>query len=237
MTREKKIRFFTATLILLVCGVLIFYFFYSLLKPAADKRPTFLSGREKTPLVVQGFRFDGYLKNRQILSIKADKHTIEKKKIGFISLGTGYIANYKNAVIDIYVQPTEKTGNFQNNTAIAAYSFNEIFSKKIMPILAKKDIIALQFQPVKINFFNENKLLSHIQANSATIRSLDGRIFLKGKISVKSTDKVLSTDQLTLVSDNGLIETDDDFILKTPEKRITGKTLISDIGLNSVKVQ
>jgi hypothetical protein len=235
MTRERKIKFFAATFILLTCGVIIYYFSYSLLKRAADNRPTFLTGREKISLTVQGFRFDGYFKDRHILSIKADKHTIEKKKIGFISLGTGFIANYKNAVIDIYVQQTEKTRNSRNDSPAVAYSFNEIFSKEIAPIFSQKDIVALQFQPVKINFFRQNKLLSQIQANSAIIRSLDGRIFLKGKISVNAADKVLSTDRMTLVSDSGLMETNDHFILTTPEKQITGKTLISDIGLNIVK--
>jgi hypothetical protein len=236
MTREKKIKFFAA-FILLTCGLLIFYFSYSPLKPAVDKKPKFLSGREKIPLTVQGFQFSGYFKDRQILSIKADKHTIEKKKIGFISLGTGFIANYKNAVIDIHIRQIEKTGNSRNDSPVAAYTFNEIFSKKIMPILTQKDIAALQFKPVKINFFNENKLLSRIQAKSAAINSMDGKIFLKGRISVKTAEKVLTTDRLTLVSDNGLIETNDGFVLKTPEKQITGKTLTSDIGLNSVKVQ
>ena len=160
---------------------------------------------------------------------------LSRKKIGFISLGTGFIANYKNAVIDIYVQQTEKTRNSRNDSPAVAYSFNEIFSKEIAPIFSQKDIVALQFQPVKINFFSENKLLSQIQANSAVIRSLDGRIFLKGKISVNAADKVLSTDRMTLVSDSGLMETNDHFILTTPEKQITGKTLISDIGLNIVK--
>ena len=235
MTPKKKITFFTATFILLACGILTFYFSDIPLKPVADKKPTFLSGREKIPLTVQGFQFSGYLKDRQILSIKADKHTIEKKKIGFISLGTGFIANYKNAVIDIYVQQTEKTRNSRNDSPAVAYSFNEIFSKEIAPIFSQKDIVALQFQPVKINFFSENKLLSQIQANSAIIRSLDGRIFLKGKISVNAADKVLSTDRMTLVSDSGLMETNDHFILTTPEKQITGKTLISDVGLNIVK--
>lgn len=236
MPCKKKIIIFSSTFILFACGILISYFSYSLLNPAADNKRTFLSGRGKIPLTVQGFQFSGYLKDRQVLSIKADKHTVEKKKIGFISLGTGFIAKYKNAVIDIHIRQAEKKGNSHDNP-MDAYSFNEIFSEDIAPIFSQKDIVALQFQPVKINFFNEDKLLSRVQAHSAAINSMDRKIFLKGQISVKAAEKVLTAERLTLVSDTGLIEANDGFVLKTPEKQITGKSLTSDIGLDSVKVQ
>ena len=104
-----------------------------------------------------GFQFAGFNDGKKILSIKAAKHAIEKKKIGFISLGAGYIANYKNAVIDIYGQQIINDPYSKKDSRIAAYTYNAIFSEETMPILSQKDIAFLRFEPVAINFYNISK--------------------------------------------------------------------------------
>lgn len=237
MARSKKLRQFAISLIVLTCSSFVFYNSYRLLRPFADPEPTYFPGRGKKPLVVMGFQFAGFNDGKKILSIKAAKHAIEKKKIGFISLGAGYIANYKNAVVDIYGQQIGNDPYSKKDSRIAAYTYNAIFSEETMPILYQKDIAFLRFEPVKINFYNNNSLLTEIVADTATIDPRKDRIFLKGQILVKSAFRSLMTDRLNLISDNGFMEATSHFILKTPEKHITGKHLTSDIGLNIMKVQ
>jgi hypothetical protein len=237
MTRSSKLRQFAISLIVLTCSSFVFYNSYRLLRPFADPEPTYFPGRGKMPLVVMGFQFAGFNDGKKILSIKAAKHAIEKKKMGFISLGAGYIANYKNAVVDIYGRQIRNHPYSKKDSRIVAYTYNAIFSAETMPILSQKDIAFLRFEPVKINFYNDNSLLTEIVAHSATIDPRKKRIFLKGQILAKSASRSLMTDRLDLISDNGFMEATSHFILKTPEKHITGKHLTSDIGLNIMKVQ
>ena len=237
MTRSKRLRQFAIAIIVLTCSSFVFYNSYRWLRPFADPEPTYFPGRGKNPLVVMGFQFAGFNDGKKILSIKAVKHAIEKKKIGFISLGAGYIANYKNAVVDIYGQQIRNDPYTKKDGRIAAYTYNAIFSDETMPILSQKDIAFLRFEPIKINFYNNNSLLTEIFADSATIDPRKNRIFLKGQILAKSASRSLMTDRLNLFSDNGFMEATSHFILKTPEKHITGKNLTSDIGLNIMKVQ
>ena len=237
MTNSNKIRVFVIALILLTCGGIVFYFYSGPLWPIADREPTYFPNRGKKSLVVMGFQFAGFNEGKKILSIKAAKHAIEKKKIGFIRVGAGYIANYKNAVIDIYGQQIGNDKYYNEDSRIAAYTFTAIFSKETMPILSRKNIAFLRFEPAKINFYNNNSLLTEIVAHRATIDPRKDRIFLKGQILVKSASRSLMTDRLTLISDNGFMETNSHFILKTPEKHITGDNLTSDISLKIMKVQ
>ena len=223
--------------IFLTIGGLLSYYAFSVLKPEAGLKQEYLLKQNRHPLVILGFQFKGYDGDQQRISIKAAKHSIDKRKMGFISLGSDYIARYKNAVIDIHGQYVENTKTNHNDAQIATYSFNAMFSKEVMPILSQKDISALIFEPAIINFFNGNNLITQVQANSATIKAMDGRIFLKGQISAESASRILSTDRLTLISDSGLMETNSNFILKTPEKQITGKSFKSDIVLNTLKIQ
>ena len=53
---------------------------------------------------IKSFKFDSFNNGEKVLSIKADKFTIEKKKLGYFRLGLINVAIFENAVIDVYLK-------------------------------------------------------------------------------------------------------------------------------------
>ena len=216
---KKKILPVVTPLVLIACAIAFFYQ-QQQFKSRSDRQFAYISGQaQKNPTVV-GYHFSGIRDGIKIISIKAAKHSIKKMKMGFISVGTSYIAIYKNAVIDIHLQQHKTHGPENRDTRrTPAYRFDAIFAEEVMPIFSKKNITALQFQPVRINFYSNQSLLCRIEAESA---------------SAKSGFKRLTTDRLTLVATKGMIKANDRFALKTAENLITGKKIVVSLNLEAV---
>jgi hypothetical protein len=184
-----------------------------------------------------GYRFDGYKKGNKIISISAARHNIEQMKLGFLELGAAHIATYKGVVIDIHGRQKNPGEEPRSADAGSDYSFREIFSKKLMPVFSKKDIAALRFEPVKITFYVNNSVIARFQANRATIKAMDDRIFLEGRVLARSASRVLEADRLTLISKNGFVKTNSRFVIKSQESEIAGTNLTGDIRLNILHYQ
>ena len=185
------------------------------------------------PLVIHGFQYAGYHQGEKNIGIKAVRHSIEKKKIGFFTSGVVRIAKFKGAEIDIYTKQVELGSNVQkpNN------SLNGIFTKGAMPAAHLKNVVSFIFEPVKINFHIGKSLITRIQANRATVKSKDRSIDFQGQVLVTAESSSLTTDKLTFVPDSGLFKTDRPFVYKTSEKQITGENLTADLSLNLKSMQ
>jgi hypothetical protein len=165
----------------------------------------------KYSLQIKGFKFDSFDDGEKVLSIKADKFTVEKKKLGFFRFGLINVAIFKNAVIDVYLK------------------------RKALPSFSAKQISSIIIEPVCFNLQNKNSLLTQITSNSAIIKLTKQNILFKGGVQVVSGEMSLITERLNLFLENSVMKTDRHFILKTPEKKIEGDHITVDMFLNVVQ--
>ena len=184
------------------------------------------------PLVIHGFQYAGYHQGEKNIGIKAVRHSIEKKKIGFFTSGVVRIAKFKGAEIDIYTKQVESKKKWESDSQKPNYSLNGIFTKGAMPAAHLKNVVSFIFEPVKINFHIGKSLITRIQANRATVKSKDRSIDFQGQVLVTAESSSLTTNKLTFVPDSGLFKTDSHFVYKTSEKQITGENLTADLSLN-----
>ena len=196
-------------------------------------------------LQISGFKFNGHYDGKKIISIKADKFTIEKKKLGFFRLGLLNVARFKNAVIDIYgqrietgeealpmsaVQAPEKS---QADTQRSSISFSELFTGEALPSFSVKRISSIMIEPVCLNLYDGKSLISQITASSANIRLRKRDILFEGDVLVKSGLASLKSDHLILMPENGALRAERHFVLETPEKRLEGERLTTDLYLRN----
>ena len=179
-------------------------------------------------LQIKGFEFDSFVEGKNVISIKADKFTIEKKKLGFFRLGLINDAIFKNAIIDVYLK--------RKASGIDTDFINESLPslKDALPSFTKKRISSIIIEPACLNLMDKKSLVTRITSKSAFIRRTKHNILFKGGVQVVSADKRLMSERLILSSENSVMKIDSHFILKTPEKKIEGDYITLDIYLNAV---
>lgn len=184
------------------------------------------------PLVIHGFKFSSYDQGGKNITIKAARLRIEKMKTAFLSLAPVRFAKFKNAEIDVYVQQVESEKDLKKFN----YRLKETFTKESLPADGFENVVSLLFEPVRMNFYNGKTLLTQIQAKRASIKSKDGKVVFQGHVTATSESRSLSTDKLTLFPDIGAIKTKHDFVLKTPENKVTGNSLTTDLSLDPISL-
>ena len=119
-------------------------------------------------LKIRGFEFDGIYEGKKVLSIKADKFTIEKRKLGFFRLGLMNVARFENGVIDIYGErehsaddaapksPGQRTDRFQINSKLSqGMTFKDVFRKESLPSVPIRRISSIMSEPISLNMHDE----------------------------------------------------------------------------------
>lgn len=180
-------------------------------------------------LQIKGFKLDSFDSGEDVLSIKAEKFTIEKKKLGFFRLGLINVAIFKNAIIDIYLK-RKNPGNDIDNLIEGLPAL-----KDALPSFSAKRISSIIIEPVCLNLWDEKTLLTQITSKSAIIRLIKQDIHFKGAVQVVSGNKRLITENLEFSSENSVLKTDRHFILRTSKETINGNHIILDMFLNRVK--
>ncbi len=214
---------------------------------------------------IRGFNFDSSQNGRRVISIKADRFTIKKKKIGFLSFSLMNEAKFENAVIHIYgrsLQPDKSEVGGREKTEVRGQrsevggrsglsekrsdnsltdikvqhnlTFKDVFSKGNLPSFQVKKISSIVMEPVCLEFHDEQSSVTRISAASAVIRFKNRYIFFKGNVRVVSGERILTTSRLSLFPEKAVIRTEQHFILKTPEKKLEGERMTSDIFLKPV---
>lgn len=187
-------------------------------------------------LQIKGFKFDRSNNGKNILSIKADKFTIEKKKLGFFRLGLINVAKFENAVIDVYLKrksssdESKPLGNDWDFLGEDLPSLRDAF-----PSFSKKRISAVIMEPVCLNLRGERSLLTQLTSKSAIVRLKKRDLLFEGNVRVLSGDKSLITERLNFSPENFVMKTKRHFILKTSDKKLEGDQLTVDFFLNAVK--
>ena len=188
------------------------------------------------PLVIHGFKYSSYDQGDKNIAIKAVRLCIEKIKKGFLSLAPLRCAKFKNAEIDLYVQQVEPEKDLKEESQIFNYSLKETLSKESLPDDGFENVVSFLFEPVKMNFYSGKTLLTQIQAKRASIKSKDGKIVFKGQVTATSESRSLATDKLTLFPDICEIKTNHNFVYKTPQNKITGNRIITDLTLKPISL-
>jgi len=198
------------------------------------------SGLHKTAprhrLQVRGFHFEGRYEGKRVISIRSDRFTIEKKKLGFFSLGLMNTATFRNAVIDLYGRKKEggRDGTPKGQTT-PAMIFKGAFKKETLPAFPVKGVSSVVIEPVQVNLYHEDALIARIAASSATIGLRGREVLFEGDVLVVSGPRVLRTDRLMLLPDKGLLRTDRRFLLKTPRQDLVGDALTVDVLLTPLR--
>ncbi|HDH98908.1 MAG TPA: hypothetical protein ENF70_07240 [Deltaproteobacteria bacterium] len=199
---------------------------------------------ERNPALKQritGFRFQGFHDGKKVITIKADKFTIEKKKLGFFRLALMNEARLANAFIRIFCEEAPTTPGdskaSSNSRPGQSMSFGHVFSKDSLPPMAVKRVFSVMMAPVRIEVYEGKSLVTAISARTGTIRLRRREILFKGSVKVVSGARVLKTDQLRVIPDRGVLRTDYPFVLKDHENRINGKHLLANLFLNPLVEQ
>jgi hypothetical protein len=153
-------------------------------------------------------------------------------KKAFLSIAPVRLAKFKDAEIDIYVQQIKSENDLRETSLKFNYSLKEMLTKKSLPDDGFENVVSLLFEPVKMNFYNGNSLLTQIQAKRASIKSKDGKVVFQGHVKATSNSRSLLTDRLTLFPDIGEMRTNNVFVFKTLEDKVTGNSITTDLKLN-----
>jgi hypothetical protein len=180
-------------------------------------------------LQIKGFKFDSFDDGKNILSIKTDKFTVEKKKLGFFRFGLINVAIFKNAKIDVYLKRSVSS----NDDSFISEALPSL--KDALPSFSIKRISSIIIEPICLNFRDGNHLLTQITSNSAIIGLTKQNILFKGGVHVVSGNRSLTTEGLNFFSEKSVMKINRHFILQKPEKKIEGNTITLDMYLNVVK--
>lgn len=243
IARQYRFVYFLSLVFFIVGTVFVYYHHRtSIRRKDIQEVPALRYPRHR--LQISGFKFTGHYDGKKIISIKADKFTIEKKKLGFFRLGLLNVARFKNAVIDIYGEraapgknataksPAQDTGSTTHISARpVAPDFSSLFTDGTLPSFPAKRISSLIIEPVHVNLHDEESLVARIAASSAIIRLRQRDIVFKGNVIMESGPRMLHTDRLSLLPEHALVRVERQFVLETPEGRLEGNKLATNIFL------
>jgi len=233
----KRLRIVIGLIVMICVGGTIFLFMHHRASTPSIE-PQDISGRHSTSRRFEflGFRYDGNLDGKRVISIEADRFAIEKKKLGFFRFGLMNIALFENALVRIY--GVERTyGNEQDESHESpkqTLSFKNSFSKETLPSLPVKRVSSILMEPIDLELHDEHSAVTRISAASATLGLRKRMIMFKGDVRVVSGDRVLTTDRLNLLLETAVIKTGGIFLLKALGKQWEGRRLTTDIFLRPV---
>ena len=230
-------------------GAVFLYFQHRASSPQNFSRDIPTHGHSKHRLEIGGFQFQGLYKGKTILSIKADKFTIEKKKLGFLSLGPVNVAKFRNAVVDVYGRSkgpdragrSKSTGRnfYRSHNSSKLYqdvTFKDMFRKEALPSVPMRGISLIKIGPICLNLHTERSLITQINASSASIRLKQRNITFTGNVRVVSGSNSLTTERLIFFPEQAIIRMDGSYVLKTSKNEVVGVDLSTDILLSSANI-
>lgn len=235
---SKHYRIFFYFFVVCILGGLIFVCYdHRASDPVGDRKGVSRNRHPRPRHEIRGFHYEANYKGKRTISIKADRFTIQKKKLGFFSFGLINEARLENAHIHIYGRgrlPGNNPDGSHNNVKLRQdLTFNGVFSRESLPRFPRKRISSILMEPVCVELHDEQSVVTQISASSAAIRLKKGDIVFKGDVRVVSGSRVLTTDQLSVLPEKAVIKTERHFMLKTPEKQWEGHQLTTDIFLRA----
>lgn len=178
---------------------------------------------------IKGFNYTINRSGHTALTVKADRLTIKKQKIGHISIGGFAGVRLKNAVVQVYGMPPEATKHevSQSNKM----SLDQVLTGIEMPFPSVKRILSIKMAPIRVELCNQDTVATRISASSASIRSKKGDMVFEKGVIVVSGPRTLETERLSISPDISVVKVFGNFVLTTPDGRYKGNRLTTDINL------
>jgi len=197
---------------------------------------------------VKGLKFDSIIHGKKILSVKADRFSIQKKKVGFFRFALASEAHFKNAHIkfyetgmlfniskgskNAYLNPTGN--NTSRNLHENDIDLRGLLSKMSIASLPVKRIASIVFKPVQVELYDgAATMITHILADSATLNKKKQVIF-KGRVTVTSGNRSLTANHITFIPQKGMLKVEKSFLFKIDHDEKRGKCLKTDLLLNTL---
>ena len=243
---NKALRTFIGLVLLFgIVGTVLVYTYHRTTISSKVPESTDSARLPTTRVEIRGMTYDGHLDGERVLSIRAERFSIEKKKLGFLRFGLLNVAKFENAFIRVYGQSVipekgdRETAPGPNQDSLAGdhrseLSFKGAFSKKTLPTFPIKNISSVLMEPVTVELHNEKTVVTSISASSADLRLKRKRITFKGNVTAVSGDRRLTADRVDFFPEHGVIKTGRQFTLKMPFKKLEGSQLTADIFLKPI---
>ena len=232
---------------LLITGAL---YSYLRLKPAhltshteAELKPDFNLHRQE----IKGLTFQSVIGGKKILTIKADRFSIQKKKVGFFRFALASEAHFKNAHIkfyetgmlfniskgskNAYLNPTGN--NTSRNLHENDIDLRDLLSKMSIASLPVKRITGIVCKPVQVELYDGETMITRILADSATMNRKKQVVF-KGRVTVTSSNRSLTSNHITFIPQKGMLKVEKSFLFKIDHDEKRGKYLKTDLLLNTL---
>ena len=213
--------------VVLIGGLALFWF---LREPDASKDRK-VAVQPAYRMQIEGLRFYGMNQGRRVVSIRADRFTLRRGKIGFFSTGLTRMALIENAIIDIYAAATAPSSR---NTPPSAgeVDFGALFTEEtfssLMPV---RNIAEIAVSPVTVRLHDDTSLLTEITAAKASVRLKDKEILFTGNVRVSAGGSELTTEGLSFLPETSRLRTDRPFVLKWENRVLKGTSLTTDLFL------
>jgi hypothetical protein len=200
--------------------------------------------------IMRGFQYSTYHEGQKAFSIKAAKFSVEKKKIGIFQLSPFKVARLKDAEIDFYAKSADSDEKMNQPSDPNAgrddimrggrdVSFKGILTQEMLPSAELRGSVSAICEPIRINLYldDASKPVTRIQAEEAVVDPRRRRMILRNNIIVTSGALNLSTDNLAIYPDTGLLEAENKYVLKSQNETVTGEKLTTDLFLKRVSTQ
>jgi len=189
-----------------------------------------------TPLYsMRGFTYTGTYDGKKVIWFRADRLVIDKQKIGFLKFALLNRVHFENTSIKLFGQPrvhTAKAGE-KGSSSLPDWTFENTFTKESLPSLPVKRIAAIEFEPITVELYNDDILLTRISARMAKVRIRKRTIHFEGGVQVVSGEKILRTSRLTLLPEKEMVKIKGHYTLKAFGKEFEGYDLTTDFLLEN----
>jgi hypothetical protein len=207
-----------------------------------------LDKRQETPwhrVQITGFQFDGHKGEKRVITIKADRFTIERGKIGHLSFGLMNVAKLKNGIIHLYGNSAAKASSSEKvlepkpeevgeKRTDRKLELSDVFHDEAMPSFGVKRVSSITLEPIQLILHDEQSVVSEISAAYATIRIKERDIFFKGSVRVVSGQTTLLTETLSLDPLKGIIRSEDQVFVHAATGAKENKGIVTDLFLSEV---
>lgn len=234
----KKIKIiYTVIVIITICWISIVIYLHNSKKIEQTSEPSPVpvkQNKDYQRVQMNRLKLTIYDEADNVLTIKGDSFTVEKKKIGFLRTSIFNEAKIKNGVIDLH---SKSIMNGSNGKPEYKTLFKKAVSKDTLSSFFGHKISSISVRPVCISIYQNDRLIARISASSGRVGVKNKGILFSGNVSIESGTSKLITEKLSLNTGNATIQTHTAYELITDKGNFKGSVFSSDIFLQPISME
>lgn len=181
---------------------------------------------------IDGFSYQCDRDGQRIITIRADRLTIRKKKVGFFRFSLLHEPLLQHGLIQLHDEQLLNRTQVTDSPGERKPSLDQLFSKEALPDLPIKNITSVAIMPVILEMFNgAGEIATRISADSAVIHFSSRDILFKGNVRATSGPRQVLTGSLSLLAEQKVLTTEDRYLLTDQQNRTKGRKLRTDLLL------